>query len=169
MESMISNSGLTASTCWKITSRLVSVTRYSSCGNPRVLFRRAARILICFSDSSPETYSTRLPVGWLAISIVTCNISVDFPIPGSPPTSTIEPGTIPPPSTRANSLIESGRRSSALPSISCKRTGLDWMLSPRWPFLLGDGSGAITSSIIVLNCPHCGQRPIMRAEIRPHS
>ena len=36
-------------------------------------------------------------------------------MPGSPPTSTIEPGTTPPPSTRANSPIGSGRRSSTSP------------------------------------------------------
>ena len=33
-----------------------------------------------------------------------CNSRVLFPIPGSPPTRTREPGTNPPPNTRSNSL-----------------------------------------------------------------
>src|SRR5580658_6332938 len=39
------------------------------------------------------------------MELATCSSSVDLPIPGSPPTSTTEPGTIPPPSTRSNSSI----------------------------------------------------------------
>ena len=33
-----------------------------------------------------------------------CNIRVDFPIPGSPPSKINDPGTIPPPSTLLSSL-----------------------------------------------------------------
>ncbi len=46
------------------------------------------------------------------ISTATCSINVDLPMPGSPPNSTIEPGTMPPPSTRANSVMLNGQRSS---------------------------------------------------------
>ena len=38
-----------------------------------------------------------------AIFVALCNSRVLFPIPGSPPTRTREPGTNPPPSTRSNS------------------------------------------------------------------
>ena len=41
----------------------------------------------------------------IATCIAICRVRVDFPMPGSPPMSTMEPGTIPPPSTRANSSI----------------------------------------------------------------
>jgi len=34
-----------------------------------------------------------------------CNINVDLPMPGSPPTSTVDPGEAPPPRTVSNSLI----------------------------------------------------------------
>ena len=40
----------------------------------------------------------------------TCSRSVDLPMPGSPPTSTIEPGTRPPPSTKSNSSRPVGQR-----------------------------------------------------------
>ena len=61
---------------------------------------RFARSLIWARDSSPDTYSTCFSAEsrWH-----TCRRSVDFPIPGSPPTRTREPGTIPPPSTRSSS------------------------------------------------------------------
>ena len=38
------------------------------------------------------------------MDIEICSINVDFPIPGSPDIKITEPGTIPPPSTRFNSL-----------------------------------------------------------------
>ena len=55
--------------------------------------------------------------------------SVDLPIPGSPPTSTKEPLTIPPPSTLSNSFISVVNRSSSLLSIEFILTGLDEDLS----------------------------------------
>ena len=61
---------------------------------------RSARILICFSLSSPETYNIFFDLELSA----NCNKRVDFPIPGSPPNSIKDPGTIPPPSTLFNSL-----------------------------------------------------------------
>ena len=113
MESTISRSGLTSLTWLRMTSRFVSVTSRRSAGKffaPSPM--RVARILICRSDSSPETYSTRLCA---AISSAICSIKVDLPMPGSPPTSTMEPGTMPPPSTRANSPIGRSMRSSLSP------------------------------------------------------
>src|SRR5699024_216891 len=83
-----------------ISSRFVSQSRYKCSEKVPIRF---ARSLICFPDSSPEMYSTFFPASerrWH-----TCKSSVDFPIPGSPPTSTREPCTIPPPSTRSSSAI----------------------------------------------------------------
>ena len=40
----------------------------------------------------------------------TCKITVDLPIPGSPPIKTTEPFTIPPPNTWSNSLIPVAKR-----------------------------------------------------------
>src|SRR6185437_464379 len=44
-------------------------------------------------------------------------------MPGSPPTSTAEPGTTPPPSTRSNSSIPVGRRGVSLSSICSSVNG----------------------------------------------
>ena len=45
-------------------------------------------------------------------------MSVDFPIPGAPPTRTREPLTAPPPRTRSSSFIPVSKRSSWVASIS---------------------------------------------------
>ena len=145
-------------------SRLVSVTnkrfsgRGEACFAPTFVCRRIARILICRSDSSPDTYSTF----WeSAISIAICSINVDLPIPGSPPTSTTEPGTIPPPSTRANSPIGRGMRSSASPPTCPMGRGSERPVRPRTvDFLAGTFSSWMTSSTSELNSPHCGHLPI---------
>ena len=55
---------------------------------------------ICSADSSPDTYNT-FPSPFTLSHI--CNINVDFPIPGSPPSSINEPFTSPPPNTLSNS------------------------------------------------------------------
>ena len=168
MESTINKSGFDSRTWLKITSRFVSVTNSSSLGRSLVpLKRRVARILICLSDSSPETYSTRCT---FAISIAICSINVDLPMPGSPPTSTMEPGTIPPPSTRANSPMGRWTRSSASPLTSEMGRGSERPVSPRTltaPFF-ATGSSWITSSTMLSNAPHCGHLPMYEADTRPH-
>ena len=58
--------------------------------------------LTCSADSSPETYNT-LPFPCTLLH--SCRIRVDLPIPGSPPRSTNEPFTNPPPNTLFNSPI----------------------------------------------------------------
>ena len=119
--------------------------------------KRAALILICRSDSSPDTYNTR----WvLPISIAICSISVDLPMPGSPLTRMIEPGTMPPPSTRANSPIGKWTRSSASPLTSPIGRGWERPVSPRTAVFLETGSSWTTSSTIELNVPHCGHLPM---------
>src|SRR6202035_3684844 len=46
--------------------------------------------------------------------LVACVNSVDLPIPGSPPTSSTEPRTKPPPVTRSSSAIPEGSRGASL-------------------------------------------------------
>src|SRR5216684_3270282 len=63
--------------------------------------KRSARRRNWSGDSSPETYSVAMP--WLSSRAAHCMRSVDLPMPGSPPTRTTEPGTMPPPKTKSNS------------------------------------------------------------------
>ena len=69
---------------------------------------RDARIRTCACDSSPEIYSTVLRSGCAAQRRATLpavsSSSVDLPMPGSPAMSVTEPGTMPPPSMRLNSV-----------------------------------------------------------------
>ena len=51
-------------------------------------------------------------------------VSVDLPMPGEPPSSTSEPGTRPPPSTRSSSPIPVCRRGTAAPRRRRAVTGL---------------------------------------------
>src|SRR6201997_1397364 len=48
-----------------------------------------------------------------ASRLVACVNSVDLPMPGSPPTSSTEPLTKPPPVTRSSSAIPEGRRGAS--------------------------------------------------------
>src|SRR4051794_5010823 len=50
-------------------------------------------------------------------------VSVDLPMPGEPPSSTIEPGTRPPPSTRSSSPSPVRRRGTSAARTSASRTG----------------------------------------------
>ena len=68
-------------------------------------------------------YKTFLPA--FATLLDTCIKRVDLPIPGSPPTSTNEPFTIPPPKTLSNSAISVENLSSSFVSIAFIFTGLD--------------------------------------------
>src|SRR5689334_15962490 len=49
-----------------------------------------------------------------AIMLVACVSSVDLPMPGSPPTSSTEPRTKPPPVTRSSSVMPEDRRGASL-------------------------------------------------------
>ena len=82
---------------------------------------RSARNFICLTLSSPDTYSTRL----LPILSTVCRTRVDFPMPGSPPKSTNEPGTRPPPSTRFSSASFMSIRGSSSVDTSSIATGRD--------------------------------------------
>ena len=72
--------------------------------------------MICLTDSSPDTYNTSLPASASCLHI--CKSKVDLPIPGSPPTNTSEPVTMPPPNTRSSSPIPVKVRTSSLVTIS---------------------------------------------------
>ena len=50
---------------------------------------------------------------------------MDLPMPGAPPTSTREPWTAPPPSTRSSSFMPVWNRSSRVVSTSSISLGLD--------------------------------------------
>src|SRR6185312_5770774 len=83
-------------------------------------------------------------------------MSVDLPMPGSPPTKRAEPGTNPPPVTRSNSPMPVMRRgggaSSDLRSSSSKRRPL----TRRTPDLIG---GAAPSSVMVFQPPQDSHLP----------
>ena len=85
-----------------ISLSLRSISR-SSITVPSVMPSLTALDFICDTDSSPDTYSTLLSSSTRLRHI--SRRSVDFPIPGSPPTRTSEPFTIPPPRTRSSSEI----------------------------------------------------------------
>src|ERR1700686_1775462 len=77
---------------------------------------RRARRATCFKDPSPVAYSTA-PERLRAAAA--CSISVDFPIPGSPPINVTEPGTRPPPKTRSSSAEPvANRGNSAMASAA---------------------------------------------------
>ena len=93
-------------------SMQVSVITLSlSSGKPK----RRARMATCCWDSSPVTYSAGKRV---AILHRVCSRMVDLPMPGSPPISTTDPSTRPPPSTRSSSpeAVEKRGTSSTLTS-----------------------------------------------------
>jgi hypothetical protein len=58
-----------------------------------------------------------------AISAAACSSSVDLPMPGSPPTSSAEPGTSPPPHTRSSSAmpVRCARRRLGARALSARR------------------------------------------------
>ncbi len=83
-----------------------------------------------------------------------------MPIPGSPPMSTTEPGTIPPPNTRLSSPMGTGMRSKPSAEICGKGWGsLVGVTEGR-----GRSSRSITVSTMVFHSPQLGQRPIHLGE-----
>jgi len=71
--------------------------------------RRVPRAATCAGDSSPDTYSAFI---WPDSAASACSVSVDLPMPGSPPINVTPPGTNPPPSARSNSGSPDGQRRS---------------------------------------------------------
>src|SRR6202162_2243240 len=94
---------------------------------------------------------------------------VDFPTPGSPPTRTRLPGTMPPPSTRFNSSQARGRRGAPSLEISLSATGFEAL----GPFALGPPFPASAlrtwNSWSVFHARQCGHWPAQRRLSPPHS
>ena len=97
MESIIRSCGTTSPASLRMfSSRVSASTRQLPCTPPSL----SALIFICLALSSPDTYRVR------RFSFIRgiCRLKVDFPMPGSPPRSTREPFTIPPPRTLSSSF-----------------------------------------------------------------
>ena len=131
---------------------------------------RSARSRSCSGDSSPETYSVRTPAparaapppaaaGW------TCRC------PGSPPTSTREPGTMPPPSTKSNSARPVRQRAISAPRDVGQADGRTGGCAP--PARPTDPPAPTVSptgsSASVFHAPHASQRPAHLGCSAPHS
>ena len=168
MESITTASGFTRRIVSSTRSRFVS---HSSRKLSLISPIRLALILICFKDSSPEIYST-----FLAASDSfrhTCRSSVDFPIPGSPPTNVSEPGTMPPPNTRFSSPIPALILSSFPRDTSDSREGSALCLAPAEtvftvPPIPLDVMFTL-SSVNVFHALQPGHCPIHLADSYPHS
>ena len=161
MESTMRMSAAASSAAWSTSPRAVSASTSRSSPATR---SRWARSFSCRTDSSPETYSTlpaavRLPQSW--------SIRVDFPMPGAPPTSTREPFTAPPPSTRSSSPMPVEKRISSASSISGRATGrgpgpIRTSGRPAFPL------GALSPSTMVFQAPQAGHFPAHLGVSLPH-
>ena len=148
-ESITQTAGRSRSSVAQIASRSVSARISTRSAPPS----RAARSLTCAVDSSPVTSSARRSREIAASAI---SSKVDFPTPGSPPTSTSDAGTSPPPRTRSSSATPVGIRSASSTSTSTSRsTGRG-----AAPFPLDAAGGASSTSVPKL--PQPGQRPSQR-------
>ncbi len=149
-----------------IISRLVSHSSKRLSLNSPI---RSARIFICFKDSSPDLYSTLYPLP--ASLWHTCKRSVDFPIPGSPPTRVSDPGTMPPPNTLSNSSMPVPILSSF--SMDTWESLAGSAFSPAWPGLADDPAflppDTTRSSTIEFHALQPGHCPIHFADSYPHS
>src|SRR5947207_7312100 len=132
----------------------------STCTAPASSVRRSARSRTWSGDSSPDTYNVRMPA--CSRRAAHCSSSVDFPMPGSPPTSTTDPGTMPPPSTKSNSRRPVCHRSTpGPPPRADRRTGgradaSSDRLTARPP---DRHSVPTASSTRVFHAPHASHRP----------
>ena len=127
---------------------------------------RAQRSLTCEQLSSAETYSTFCVLERCAATSVR---SVLLPMPGSPPTSTREPGTMPPPSTTSSSEMPEGMRAKRSSRTSFRGTGRAKLPErSRFAAFCGAGDSAI-SSTSVPNLPQPGHLPSHCGLCAPHS
>src|SRR5258708_4701055 len=142
--------------CGMMSSSRVSPSTWT---RPASTASRSARSRIWSGDSSPDTYN----VGTPACSRRAAHWSkrVDFPIPGSPPTSVTEPGTMPPPSTKSNSASPVRQRSAPPALTSARRTGGGPAGRPaRERRCARPGAWRPSgSSARVFHAPHASQRP----------
>ena len=114
----------------------------------------SARIFTCFTDSSPVTYS----VFSSGRCRGNCSERVLLPIPGSPPISTRDPFTMPPPSRRSTSALPSDTRSSCV--VDTSFSGIDLREAPGTVIVPAFLPVTTSCSTIVFHSPHAGHRPI---------
>ena len=127
-------------------------------------FSLSARIFICCSLSSPLTYNT---FSFLS-SMASCSMRVDLPIPGSPPTKTRLPGTIPPPRVRFNSRSPVAILWISPAAISSSARGKLPFLSGFSSFHTSLSSGrSITSSVKVFHSAQLGHLPCHFGDSNP--
>src|ERR1700743_3132674 len=90
---------------------------------------------------------------------------VDLPMPGSPPTSSAEPGTSPPPVTRSNSLMPVGRRWGGASSVFRSSR----VMRGPWPRRAAPepSGGAMPSSVMVFQPPQASHLPDHLAWVAP--
>src|SRR5690349_15141492 len=107
---------------------------------------------------------TRLPL--FASAAADCSSSVDLPMPGSPPTSSAEPLTKPPPVTLSSSAMPVTTRAAL--SVSPDR---GTRLVGRPPDFADFGPAptplSVISSTMVFHSPHASHRPCQRVVTAP--
>src|SRR5476649_151771 len=99
-----------------------------------------------------------------------CNRIVDLPMPGSPPISTTEPSTRPPPSTRYSSP-EAVEKRGISSTLTYARV-LIWVCCPVQPERpLGATAPplSIMVSVRVFHAPHSVHWPAHLGKVAPHS
>src|SRR5262245_53065052 len=93
-------------------------------------------------------------------------------MPGSPPSSTSEPGTTPPPSTRSNSSMPVDRRTPVAVSTSAYSFAapvLENCAYRLFPFGAAATDSVARSSTSEFQAPHSAQRPSHFGDCAPHS
>ncbi len=108
----------------------------------------SARPLTWMGDSSAQTIRTLRPQR--TCSAANCRVSVDFPIPGSPPTRVTDPGTRPPPRALSSSLMPVGTAWNDVGGTCVIGTA-----SPLWAV----GATITRTSLRVFHSPQPGQQP----------
>ena len=115
----------------------------------------SALIFTCLTDSSPVTYS----VFNSGLCSGSCRERVLLPMPGSPPMSTREPFTMPPPSRRSTSAEPRETLSSTVVETSFSGMGL--REPPGTAMAVALEPPVTTSfSTMVFHSPQAGHRPI---------
>jgi hypothetical protein len=158
MESTTRQAGRSASAAASTSSTRVVASAATLPASARM---RRARRLTCSSDSSPVAY--RAPRG-AASPAAAWSSSVDLPMPGSPPRSTTDPGTRPPPRARLSSARPvSMRGTCSAPTSASRRTGG----APAAGRPAGAAPGRASSS--VFHAPQPGHWPCHFGVTAPHS
>ena len=98
-----------------------------------------------------------------------CSSSVDLPMPGSPPSSTSDPGTMPPPSTRSNSSIPAG--DASVSTTLAVRSGSRPAPSATGSCIARAATARIADALLDERVPRAalGAAPIHFGDCAPHS